>query len=149
MGANCSCKFEKAISNTNSSMYQWRWRNSSVEINIHLCENFNLMQMIFIQFLAGHLGQELSNLSDYNICISLSSCSFLFSFWRESWNCLYRQILSLLDFLTIPFLVSRLHRGPSTFLVLRRWFADFSRCLYKWIVTFPSCFCFICVKSAA
>ncbi len=130
-------------------MYQWRWRNSRVEINIHFCENLNLMQMIFIQFLTRHLGEELSYLCNYNLCISLSSCSFLFSFWRESWNRLNRQILGLLDRVTIPFLVARLHRRSSSLLVLGWWFADFSRCLNEWIVTFPSCFCFICVKSAA
>ncbi len=129
MRTDCSCKFEKSISNTNSAMYEWRWRNSCVEINIHLCEDLNFMQMIFIEFLARHLGEELSYLCNYNICISLSSCSFLLSFWRESWNRLNRQILSLLDLLTIPLLVARLYRRSTSLLVLRGRLADFSRCL--------------------
>lgn len=138
-------ELQKTISDADIPLRHRCRTTAGVQVHAHLRKYLNLVQMRLVELLLRHPLQQTSHLPHRSLCQHLPSLPFLQSLRRER-GFLYgfRGRGGLTSFFDLWF------EWRSSSLIVLRWrFGNFSRGLNESSDTFPSCFCLMCVKSAA
>jgi hypothetical protein len=148
LGADCTCKFEKSISNTDISLRVNCGSRPCIQINIHFGKDLDFIEMGLVEVLHWHFQQKLGDLSHHPFRVSLSLYSLLLSLRRK--NGFWIWWLGGTEVVLRVFLILLgLDGRASSLLILRGRFGDLAGRLGDVNCTLPSCFCLIWVKSAA
>lgn len=148
-GAHVLRKLEQSVRHADVAVGDDGGSTAGIQVDVHFRKHIDLVQVRLVQLLVRHLVQNLHNLLDCDFGERLPAQPLLLRFWREEGFTIDVLIAGLGGLLQVLLVALGLDGRTTPFFVEGGGLGDLAGSLSGRIVTLPSCFCLMWVKSAA